>query len=107
MTTTVESVDNLPKPPPQDKVNPTERSSTNQQRRQFNKALKKEMEQNEDETKKKDHQQADAVMIEQDRKEGEHEPGARETDGPKQGAGKTVGKEKEESSGEEHIDLKA
>ena len=107
MATTVESVDNLPKPPPQDRVNPTERSSTDQQRRQFKKALKEEMEQNEDETKKKDHQQADAVMIGQDRKDEEHDPGARETDAPKQGTGKAVGKKKEDSSGEEHIDLKA
>ena len=51
MATTVESVDNLPKPPPQDRVNPTERSSTDQQRRQFKKALKEEMEQNEGERK--------------------------------------------------------
>lgn len=107
MATTVESVDNLPKPPPQDRVNPTERSSTEQQRRQFKKALKEEMEQNEGETKKKDHQQADAVMIERDREDGEHDPGARETDGPKQGAEKAVVKKKDESSGEEHIDLKA
>jgi hypothetical protein len=107
MATTVESVDNLPKPPPQERVNPTERSSTNQQRRQFKRALKEEMEQNEDKTKKKDHQQVDAVMIEQDQKDREPDPGTQETDGLKQGAEKAVSKKKEEPSGEEHIDLKA
>jgi len=108
MATTVESVDNLPKPPPQDRVNPTERSSTDQQRRQFKKALKEEMEQNEDERKGKDHQQADAVMIGQDHKDGEqHDPGDRQTERPKHGAQKAEDKKKEEPSGEEHIDLKA
>ena len=108
MATTVESVDNLPKPPPQDRVNPAERSSTEQQRRQFKKALKEEMEQDEGETKGKDHQQGDVVMIGQDRNDEEqHDPGDRQTERPKHGAEKAEDKEKEEPSGEEHIDLKA
>ena len=74
MATTVESVDNLTNPPPQDRIKPAERSSAEQQRRQFKKALKEEMER--DEGEKKDHQQDDAVMIGEDRKDlGECDPG--------------------------------
>ena len=40
MTSTVESVDNLSKPPPHERVNASERSSAEDQRKQFKKALK-------------------------------------------------------------------
>ncbi len=108
MTTTVESVDNLPKPPPQDKVNPTERSSTEQQRRQFRKALKEELEQDEGDRKGKDHQHADAVVVGQDREAGsQHDPGGRQAFRAKPGAEKTEDNGKEEPSSERHVDLTA
>ena len=108
MATTVESVDNLPKPPPQDRVNPTEGSSAEHQRRQFKKTLKEEMERDEGERKPEDHQRADTVTIGQDREDGEQrDPGDSQTDQPEHGEKEAEGNKEEEAPPEEHIDLKA
>ncbi len=106
MATTIESVDNLSKPLQHDKVNPTERSSSEHQRRQFKKALKEEMEQ--DKGKGKDTQKADVIMIEQDDKDRKRQ-GPRDQDKGQtdQSGGQTQGKEEEDVSDDEHIDLKA
>ncbi len=49
MASTIESVDNVSRPPPQDRVNPAERSSSERQGRQFKKELKKGLSEQQDE----------------------------------------------------------
>lgn len=105
MTTTIESVDNLAKPPPHDRVNETERSSSEDQRRQFKKTLKETMQ--EDEDQEKDDQTADAVIIGQDQKSQKQNQHARQADGTEPPSGKAEGEQKDKTSAGGHIDLKA
>jgi hypothetical protein len=106
MTSTIESVDNLPKLPPQDRVNETERSSPEDQRKQFKKALKDTLE--EEKRKEKKRHQTDSVVLEKipdDRLHLRHQAPHVEPVDTESGA---PDKEKEEqTSSGKHIDLKA
>ncbi len=64
MTSTIESVDNLPKLPPHDRVNETEKSSPEDQRKQFKKALKDTMQ--EDQQKDEARHKTDSVVVDKD-----------------------------------------
>jgi len=106
MTTIIESVDNLPKPPQHDRVNEAEKSSPEDQRRQFKKALKESMQ--EDEGPKEDDRQADDVVIKQDKKDQKQDqPGSQQADLATPVSDKTDEEHKDKASDGEHIDLKA
>ncbi|MFQ6007547.1 MAG: hypothetical protein ACE5K8_01210 [Candidatus Zixiibacteriota bacterium] len=62
MTSTIESVDNLPKLPVHDRVSETEKSSPEDQRKQFKKALKNTMQK--DQRKDESRHETDSVDVE-------------------------------------------
>ncbi len=106
MASTIESVDNVRKPPPHDRVNEAERSSSEHQRRQFKKTMKETME--EDKERAKKDQEADAVIIGQDQTDQRQNQSRHLKAEPSELVEKEPqGKQKDKKSADEHIDLKA
>jgi hypothetical protein len=106
MTSTIESVDNLPKLPVHDRVNETEKSSPEDQRKQFKKALKDTMQ--EDQQKDEAQHKTDSVDVEQsgtDPEPVEHRPGQAEH--PDSDPEEVNDESHPKTSAGRHIDVKA
>ena len=103
MATHIDPVDNLIKPPPQQRVNPADRSSEEHQRRQFKKVLDEQMESDKEDTA--DLTTGDAVVIEKDSQD-EQSASNREEAPVKKIADDPVD-EASETAADDHIDLRA
>ena len=106
MTSTIESVDNLPKLPVHDRVNETERSSPEDQRKQFKKALKDTMQ--EDQRKEEARRKTDSAVVESssaDHEQAQHGPvQAANPDSDSEGVNENS---QQKATVEKHIDVKA
>jgi hypothetical protein len=106
MASTIESVDNVRKPPPQDRVNETERSSSEQRRQQFKKTMKETMEEDRDQAKKDE--DADAVILEQDQVDlSQKHPDRHEEEQTEPDDKEPEDNQKDKMSPDKHVDLKA
>jgi hypothetical protein len=106
MTSTIESVDNLPKLPVHDRVNETEKSSPEDQRKQFKKALKDTMQ--EDQQKDEAQHKTDSVGVDGDRSEPEQIQHQRhQAEHPDSDPEEVNGEGHPKTSAGRHIDVKA
>jgi hypothetical protein len=106
MASTIESVDNVRKPPPHDRINEAERSSSEHQRRQFKKTMKETMK--EDKERAKKDQEADAVIIGEDQTDQEQNQSRHQEAEPSELDEKEPeDNQKDKKSEDGHIDLKA
>ncbi|HWR83617.1 MAG TPA: hypothetical protein VN285_09960 [Candidatus Deferrimicrobium sp.] len=103
MATTVESVDKLVKAPPQDRVNPPERSSS-EQRRRFKNDLKREMSRKKSEPNEAIDQDAVELSEEPSAEEKRVSPEPTDTRAPET----TINEDADEVAGrpQDHIDVK-
>lgn len=102
MASTIESVDNLPRPPEHARVNPTDRSSPDKKGRQFKRALEEEMEREQDRHRHESHD--DSVLLSSEKNPDGRDEEKSQTTPPDTDGSATDG---EPDDGSEHIDLKA
>ncbi len=109
MTSLLEPVDHLAKPPSPDTINPVERATPDKKRRQFKKALKEEMEKDD----QQDEAPVDAVVIhrenDSDEKDKHEETASEESSQTPSEASPSPDTQEDESSPPPagHIDVKA